>query len=198
MTPLFDQEGRTLALGTGASIGEVVDGLLRFHAAKGFKKPITFYVVGGAEAAPGLTATEAMMLVGVMRTLRSPIRTVGLGWLRGWQPVVLAGGTPGQRFLIEHTLLSVAPLEWADHAKPHIGWQPTRQEQLKHQTERLLQEQIHHLLGRLQLDPASFASDRVLNPVEAIDARFADHVVDQILTPEPSLTIPSREHEAQP
>jgi len=197
MEPLFDYQGRTLAIGTGASTNAVVDGLLRMHAAKQFARPITLYIVGGANDTVPLQGVEALLLVGVLRTIRSQTRTVGLGLLRGWQPLLLAAGTAGQRCLLPQTLVSLGPLEWQGLplAQNPIGLQPSPPESAYHQTERLLQKQLRQLLSELKLPAKLFGTDRFLTAHDAVKHRLADHVVERIVTPELAPSIRPVSHE---
>jgi ATP-dependent protease ClpP protease subunit len=195
MEPLFDFRGRVLPIGTGLGTNTVVDGLLRLHACnKHHAKPITIYIVGGTND-PALSPVEAMLIAGVMRTVRSPLRTVGLGILSGWHPLLLACGTIGQRYLLRHTLVSVAPPDW-NHGLPKnfIGLRQSAHEPSQQQTERLLQQQHRELLTELNLPPDIFASRRFLDPKAAVAVGLADQVVGRILNPEIS---PSRQPDSQ-
>jgi ATP-dependent protease ClpP protease subunit len=190
MEPLFDFRGRVLPIGTGLTTNAIVDGLLRMHACnKHHAKPITIYVVGGIDAA-SISAVEVMLITGVMRIVRSPIRTVGLGILTGWQPLLLACGTAGQRYLMRQTLLSVAPPDW-NHGLPKtvIGLHQSAHEPMHRQTERTLQQQHRELLAELKLPPDLFTTHQLLDSKTAVATGLADQVVERILNPEIS---PSR------
>jgi hypothetical protein len=199
MEPLFDLDARVLAIGTGVSTNAVVDGLLRLHAAKKFSRPITFYIVGGADGAAPLTAVDAMLVGSVMRTVRSPIRTVGLGWLRNWQPLLLASGTLGQRYLLPQTLVALGPLDWNSLPLPRtpIGLHHSPPEMTQPQTERMLQSQLDGFLSELKLPPELFSRNRLLTAQEAVENRLADHLVERISTPELSPTLTPISHEPQ-
>jgi len=199
MEPLFDLDARILAIGTGVTTNAVVDGLLRLHASKRFTRPITLYIVGGTEGTAPLPAVEAMLLAGVMRTVRSPIRTVGLGLLTGWQPLLLACGTIRQRSLLPQTLLNLGPLKWdcLTLKRGPIGLQPAPWQSAHHQTELLLQKQLRGLLAELKLSPKLFASNRVWTAHMAIKHQLADRVVERLVTPEILQTI-CHTHEPTP
>jgi ATP-dependent protease ClpP protease subunit len=194
MEPLFDFRGRVLPIGTGLSTNVIVDGLLRLHSCKQHAKPITIYIVGGTNE-PALLPVEAMLIAGVMRTVRSPLRTIGLGLLTGWQPLLLACGTVGQRYLLRHTLVSLAPPEWG-HGQPKsiIGLHQSAHEPMHRQTERIMQQQHHELLTEIKLPLDLFATNRLLDPKAAMEVGLADQVVERILKPELS---PSRKPDSQ-
>ena len=203
MEPLFDFRGRVLPIGTGLTTNAIVDGLLRLHACnKHHAKPITIYVVGGTND-PALSPVEAMLIMGVMRIVRSPMRMVGLGILSGWQPLLLACGTAGQRYLLRQTLVSVAPPDW-NHGLPKtvIGLHQSAHEPVQHRTERLLQQQHRELLAELKLPVDLFTSHQVLDSKAAVARGLADQVVERILNPKlsPALTPDSQKffaYEAQ-
>lgn len=200
MEPLCDINARILAIGTGVSTNMVVDGLLRLHAAKKFTRPITFYIVGGTEGAAPLTAVDAMLVASVMRTVRSPIRTVGLGWLRNWQPLLLASGAIGQRYLLPQTLVALGPLDWNSLPLPRtaIGLHHSPPETAYPKTEQVLQNQFDGFLAELKLPPELFACNRLLTAQEAVEHRFADHVVEGFPTPQLSHSLIPVSHEPQP
>ncbi len=184
MEPLFDLRGRVLPIGTGLTTNAIVDGLLRLHACKHHAKPITIYIVGGTND-PALSPVDAMLIAAVMRTVRSPIRTVGLGLLTGWQPLLLACGTIGQRYLLRHTLVSITPPEWG-HGLPKtiIGLRQSPHEPAQQQIERRLQQQHQELLAELKLPPDRFATHQMLDSKTAVATGLADQVVERILNPE--------------
>lgn len=193
MEPLFDFRGRVLPIGTGLSTNAIVDGLLRLHSCKSHAKTITIYIVGTND--PALSPIEAMMIAEVMRTVRSPLRTVGLGLLTGWQPLLLACGTVGQRYLLRHALVSITPPEWS-HGQPKsiIGLHQSAHEPVQRQTERVMRQQHHELLAELKLPRDLFTTFRLLDPKAAVEVGLADQIVERILKPELS---PSRKPDPQ-
>lgn len=195
MEPLYDFRGRVLPIGTGLGTNAIVDGLLRLHACKQYAKPITIYIVGGTNE-PALSPVEAMLIAGVLRMVRSPLRTVGLGLLTGWQPLLLACGTVGQRYLLRHTLVSVTPPEWG-HGLPKtiIGLHQSANEPMHRQTERTLQLQHRELMAELKLPPDFFSTHRLLDSKTAVAVGLADHVVERIITPQRSPTLTPDLHE---
>ena len=187
MEPLYDFRGRVLPIGTGLTTNAIVDGLLRLHACnKHYAKPITIYIVGGTNE-PALTPVEAMLIAGIMRTVRSPLHTVGLGLLTGWQPLLMACGTTGRRYLLRHTLVTVTPPEWG-HGLPKsiIGMHQSAQEPVQRQTERIMQQQHRALLAELKLPSDLFDTHRLMDPKAAVVIGLADHVVEHINTPKQS------------
>ena len=203
MEPLFDLQNRIVAVGTGSSTSAVADALLRFHAAKAKSKAVTLYVVGAVAGATPLPAGDALLLIDVLRSLAPPIRTVGFGLLTGWQNLLLAAGTPGQRYLLARSLVAVEPLEWTGLTLPRypLGLQghaasPALMAQQ-------LQQQLDRLLGELNLAPEIFKTPRLLNASEAIEHHFADQVYERPLIREfpnakPTIANSPQHHEPHP
>jgi len=200
MEPLFDLRGRIVAIGTGVTTNAAVDGLLRLHASKQFARPIRLYVVGGTEPTTVLPGVEAMLLAQVLGVIRSPIRTVGLGLLRGWLPLILACGTRGQRCLLPQTLLDLGPLSWdgLPLTRAPIGLQPPPRKSAQQQTEKLLQKQLRSLLAELKLSAKLFATNRVWTAQMAVKHQLADKVVERMVVPGLSPTTTSHPHEPEP
>jgi len=190
MEPLFDLPGRVLALGTGASTCAVIDALLRFHAGKQNARPITLYVVGADGGTP-LPAADALLLTGVIRVVRPPVRTVGLGLLQGWQPLVLACGTVGERFLLPQTLLAPGRLDLSAASMPRrpVGLYQVAPLPRRDTIEECLQKQFESLLSDLNLSPELFTEPRIWTAQEAVTNHLADQVVERILTPQLSPAI---------
>ena len=121
MEPLFDLAGRTVAIGAGLPMEAVIDALLRMNACpKNWRTPITLYLGIGSEQRRGLRACEAILACALIRSLRSPVHTVGLGLMHGFEPLVLAVGQPGQRHLLPQSLIFLGELEVDDvHQLPN-------------------------------------------------------------------------------
>lgn len=161
--PLFDLGGRTLCV--GSDVTTVVDGLLRLQNTADHQRPITIYVVGTPTITP-LPPTDILMLCSLMRSLRSPTVTIGMGILNSALPLILAAGTH-RRYLLRHSLISLTPLKWdllgltrAPIGLGHRRHQPTPQE--------ALESQAHALLAELKLDVGLFTSERLLTAEEAV------------------------------
>ena len=182
MEPLFDLDHRIVAIGTGASTSAIVDRLLRLHAAKQRSRRITLYVVGTTAEMPPLSAGDALLLADVLRSIAPPIRTVGFGLLTGWQPVLLACGTRGERYMLTHSLVAAGPLDWTGLTLPKnsIGLQsPAHPTTLIRQQ---LDRQVQALFTELKLVPDLFARHHLLTAQEAIANGLTDHVVERQLT----------------
>lgn len=203
MEPLFDLRGRIVAIGTGATTSAVVDALFRMQAAKQRSRPITVYMVGATVESTPLLAGDALLLADVIRSIASPVRTVGFGMLTGWQPLLLACGSPGERFLLTRSLVALGPLDWNGLALPKnpIGLQPQASPQPSSAIRQQLHGQLQRLLTELNLESDLFADHRLLNADEAIASRLADRVFQPALKPENSpqlIARPALNYESQP
>jgi len=188
--PLFDLSGRTLSV--GSDVTTVVDGLLRLQNTADYQRPITLYVVGTPSITP-LPPTDILMLCSLIRSLRSPTVTIGMGILNSALPLILAAGTR-QRYLLRHSLISLTPLKWdlLGLTRAPIGLgnrhqQPTPQEALA--------SQARALLAELKLDVSLFESERLLTAEAAVENQLADAVVPHTL---PQLSpLPEPHHETK-
>ena len=179
MPPLVDFKGRVISIGTGLGAHEIADAFLRLHNSKHHASPITLYILGEADA---LSAMDAMLLTSIMGSIRSPIETIGLGLLTGWQPLLLACGTPGQRYLLQNTLISISPINWrgSSMTRPQIGL-AYKTDSETHQIQIHFQRQIKTLLQALDLNPEIFEQSRILSARDAVDQKFADRVHENIM-----------------
>jgi ATP-dependent protease ClpP protease subunit len=184
--PLWDLAGRTLCL--GHDVSNTIEGLLRLQNATNYQRPITLYIYG-SPSMPAPSPTDAMLVCALIRVLRSPVQTVGMGLIQSAQSLVLAAGTH-RRYLIRHALVSLSPMKWetvpSARAAISFGQQtPSRSPRTQ------LEEQFEQLVSELKLDPELFQSDQLLPAEAAVQHQLADVVVTQPLpqitpTQEPS------------
>jgi len=180
MEPLFDLWGRTVAVGGSLPMDAVSDALLRMHSAKKWQTPITLYLGVRSEPQRRISAAEALQICALIRSLRSPVHTVGLGLLHGFEPLVLAAGKPGQRHLLPSALISLGGLEVDDVPLPngtvglsHRNHGPS----LRDQACILMTNQIRELAVELGLPGKLWARPRVITAAHAVNLGFADQIV---------------------
>lgn len=181
MEPLLDIEGRTLALGPRTQLDVVLDALLRMQNAASWKKPITLYLGLGMDVRYWLGLSETLQICSVIQCLRSSVHTVALaGLLHGYEPIVLAAGCRGHRYLLKHTLTSLGPVQFPalPFAKGSIGLAPNRNgPSWEENVHALLSERLDMLMRELNLSPHLFSSPRIVGAVEAIRLGLADAIV---------------------
>lgn len=175
--PLWDLDGRTLSLGFDVSL--TVEALLRLQNAADYQRPISLYLIGSPSAAT-LSPTDALMLCGLIRTLRSPVQTIAMGILQQAQPLLLAAGTH-RRVLLPHSLIALGPLRW--QATPStldpIGLNHVGQ---RNAAQAVLAGQVEQLMKHLKLDPKLFTVERLLDANGAIACGLADEVITKTLS----------------
>ena len=178
--PLWDLAGRTLCL--GHDVSTTIEGLLRLQNTADYQRPITLYIYG-SPSMPAPSPTDAMLVCALIRVLRSPVQTIGMGLLQTTQSLVLASGTH-RRFLIRHTLLALSPMKWdtvpAARAAISFG-----QPMLLRSPRTLMEEQFEQLLAELKLNPGLFASEHLFTAEESVQRQLADTIVTQT-TPTPA------------
>lgn len=177
--PLYDLAGRTLCVGSGASVAEAVDALLRMNASPNSRQtPITLYLGLGGQKEPPLSALEAVQLSSLIGALRSPVHTVGIGLLRGFEMLVLAAGQRQHRHLLPHALLCVSEIEISNLQLPKgAAGLNTRSHSLRELARTLLTGQIRCLASQLGLAPGLWDHPRLLTARQAIELGLADQLV---------------------
>jgi len=188
--PLWDLAGRTLCL--GYEVSNTIEGLLRLQNTADHQRPITLYIVGTPSITPPLP-TDILMLCSLIRSLRSPTVTIGMGVLNSALALILAAGTH-RRYLLRHSLISLAPQKWdmAGLARAPIGLGISRHQRTPQEA---LEAQAHALLAELKLDASLFQSERLLTAEEAVQNQLADAVVAHTLPQ--VIPIPSLLHETK-
>ena len=164
--PLTDYSARILCL--GHEVTATIDGLLRLQHTRDHKKPITLYVLGTHSASP-LPLGDAVTLCSVMRSLKSPVQTCGLGFIQPTQALVLAAGT-GKRWLLKHSLVHLAPLPGM--TRLNLGFNGLAQ------GKNIFETQFEALLQELKLSPALFLNEQHLDAQQAIANNLADETIN--------------------
>jgi len=180
--PLFDLAGRTVAFGGSLPTDAVIDALLRMNACpKNWRTPITIYLGVGSERRHGIRALEAIQTCSLIRSLRSPVHTVGLGLLPEFEALVLAAGQPGQRHLLPHALISLGGLDVDDithlpNGSVGLGHH-YREPSLREQAKSLIKIQIQQLTKELGLPRNLWSRPRMITATQAIKLGMADALV---------------------
>lgn len=175
--PLIDFDSRLLNFSANTPTNLVVDLLLRLHNAKNWAEPVTIYI-SPSENSSALTVLEFLKIHAVLRAIRSPVHTVALGMLRGYELLLLASGVKGHRHILEHSLLFVEPfgfegLPFTDHP---IGIEHVKGTSLYEQATELLRAELAVVLRHMRLDATLFQTPRVLSAAQAIALGIADRV----------------------
>jgi len=170
--PLTDYSARILCL--GHEVTTTIDGLLRLQNTRDHKKPITLYVVGTTSSTPSLSLGDAVTLCSVIRSLKSPVVTMGLGFLQPTQALVLAAGT-GKRWLLKHSVIHLTPMPRKGY---NLGFNGT------HQQKNIFETQFEALLVELKLSPSLFQTEQHLDAQQAIANNLADETIN---SPQPQI-----------
>ncbi|HWQ90506.1 MAG TPA: ATP-dependent Clp protease proteolytic subunit [Clostridia bacterium] len=166
--PFWDLHGRTLGLGICVS---TIEGLLRLQNARSPERPITLYVVGNSQASD-LTAGETLMICDVIRSLVSPVQTIGIGFLSATQSVVLAAGT-GRRWVLPHSILFLHEISSNAPVNHPLGINACS---LVQPARNASEEQFRKLLINLNISKHFSNVSRTLCASAAVEHGFADEV----------------------
>lgn len=196
--PLFDLNGRTVCVGSGIVPRTIIDALLRMNADPShWQTPITIYLGTGSDQESPLRATDALLFSSVLSSIRSPVHTVGLGMLRGFEALVLAAGQRGHRFLLPHALVCIGEIQIGElqlpNGKPGLG-NHTDRLSLRDQAKGLLTEEIDRIGQGFGLPPTLWIVPRVLTANQAIVENIADQLVPRLARYQSPLNL----HENQP
>jgi len=118
--PLGDLDARLLSISSNTPTPIVIDRLLRLQNGDDWQKPITVYI-SPAEDNRSIGVLDFLQIYAVTRVLRSPIHTVALGTLRGYDPLILAAGQKGESPYPEPLLKAREFLR--KHSKWCVNWQ---------------------------------------------------------------------------
>ncbi len=179
MQPLFDLEGRVMSIGGSLSAERVIDALLRMQNSTNWTKPITVYLgLVDRVQQPGVGPFEAVQICTLLRHIRVPVvRTVGIGGLlKDYEPMVLAAGTPGHRYLLRHSVL--VPALASPTELPFPGPVPglgQAKQSMREAIHRIHMDQIASLCAELAI-PRRW-ENLVLPAEAAISAGFADALI---------------------
>jgi len=165
--PLTDFSARILCL--SHEVTATIDGLLRLQNTRDHKKPITLYVLGTTSSTPPLPLGDAITLCSVIRSLKSPVQTCGMGFIQPTQALVLAAGT-GKRWLLKHSLVHLAPLPGM--TRLNLGFNGLAQ------GKNIFETQFEALLVELKLSPSLFQTEQHLDAQQAIANNLADETIN--------------------
>ncbi len=169
--PFWDVAGRTMSLGQCAL---TIEGLLRLQNTKHPERPITLYILGNPQTEP-LTPVETLMVCDVIRSLRSPVQTVGIGFLSPTQSIVLAGGT-GRRMLLPHSMLFLTEIRFSSPIDPRrVGINACGRTSPSQES---MEERFMHLLNELKIAEC-FSASQTLCATAAVEHGLADELFQQ-------------------
>jgi len=174
--PFWDLAGKTLYL--NPDVSKTLEGLLRLQNTKDSQRPITLYIIGSATTLP---PEDALMVCSMMRALRSPVRTVGMGVLQHTQPLILAAGT-GERHLVQHSVIALSPLKWNNLpcARTPIGLNAIPGTT---PVQGILEEEMKQFLSTIKFDHQLFESEQILTASQALGHRLIDSVITKTIQP---------------
>jgi ATP-dependent protease ClpP protease subunit len=179
MEPLFDLGGRTVCLTYRTPLESLIDALLRMHAGDDWQSPITLYVGFSSRGPRWLGAMDALQICDILHGLRSEVHTIGSGLMQGFEPLVLAAGKRGKRFLLRNSLVRVGPLVLEELPLPgtDFGLGAGRDSaSMRDQAHSILSGRIHRLIGELAVDQKVWQSDQLLTADQALRLGLADHL----------------------
>lgn len=184
--PLVDMDNRIINLSPRVPAEVFIDRLLRLQNHSDWQKPITVYLTPCEEGKSSLGPLNFLQIHAVMRAVRSPLHTVALGMLRGYEVLLLAAGCKGHRHLLEHSVICLEPFNLDDlpFSSRHIGLDQTVGGSLREQARQILQAELDCILKDLSLDAKLFRSPTIICAQDAIRFGVADSIVP-IATPAP-------------
>jgi hypothetical protein len=177
--PFLDFKGRTLSLGGGISTPVACDALLRLQNSQDWERPITIYLGVSEPHDVPLSALDALQVSSLIGCLRVPvIRTVALGLLRGYEPLVLAAGSRGQRHLMAQALLFFGePTADTLTFEMKVGGLNPRGQCPRDRLRQWCAVQTSKLLTEFGVKVGTWPSGQLLNPDQAIEMGFGDAIV---------------------
>lgn len=171
--PFWDFHGRTMSLGR---CDVTIEALLRLQNSRHAERPITVYILGTPNTET-LTFEETMAICDVLRELRSPVQTVGMGLLTTTQSIVLAAGT-SRRLLLSHSILSLDEIVFrTSNTTRRVGINTGR---ITIPPEEVQEQQFLHLLTDLGISRSLIRLPRSIDAVEAIEHGFADQILQEL------------------
>ena len=193
---LSDLHARTVCINTHTPIETTVDALLRMQNSKNWKRPITLYL-GLGNAGP-IGMLDTLTLCDVLRSLLSPVHTFGFGLIH--EPLLLAAGSRGHRYVLPHTLLSAGPIE-PDHLplpNGQFGLSPNHTgPSLRVRAGEMILDEFHNLSRELGISPELWTTPKILSAPEIIRAGLADQLVPALQPDLRIATSPTRTLDAK-
>jgi ATP-dependent Clp protease, protease subunit len=130
---------------------------------------------------PGGSFTSLMAIYDTMTFIGSPISTFCVGQAASTAAVLLAGGDPGRRFVLEHArVLLGQPASGAQQGMvSDLSLQAKEMLRIRSQVEEVLARHTHHDIATLRAD---MDRDKVFSAQEAVEYGLADEVISKRLT----------------
>jgi ATP-dependent Clp protease protease subunit len=168
---------RIIFLGTEIDDGVanvVIAQLLHLEAAAP-ENEISIYI-----NSPGGSFTSLMAIYDTMTFVQAPISTLCVGQAASTAAVLLAGGDPGRRLVLEHArvLLGQPASGGCRGAISDLALQAKEMVRIRSQVEEVLARHTHHDIATLRAD---MDRDKVFTADEAVEYGLADEVVSRRL-----------------
>jgi ATP-dependent Clp protease protease subunit len=131
---------------------------------------------------PGGSFTSLMAIYDTMTFVQAPISTFCVGQAASTAAVLLAGGDPGRRFVLEHSrVLLGQPASGGQRGMvSDLALQAKEMVRIRAQVEEVLSRHTHHDVATLRAD---MDRDKVFTAQEAVAYGLADEVVSRRLGP---------------
>ncbi|WP_328784996.1 ATP-dependent Clp protease proteolytic subunit [Streptomyces canus] len=129
---------------------------------------------------PGGSFTSLMAIYDTMTYVQAPISTLCVGQAASTAAVLLAGGDPGRRLVLEHArvLLGQPASGGSRGAISDLALQAKEMVRIRSQVEGVLARHTHHDIATLRAD---MDRDKVFTAEEAVEYGLADEVVSRRL-----------------
>ncbi|MFF0015486.1 ClpP family protease [Streptomyces sp. NPDC005374] len=129
---------------------------------------------------PGGSFTSLMAIYDTMTYVQAPISTLCVGQAASTAAVLLAGGDPGRRLVLEHArVLLGQPASGGNRGSiSDLALQAKEMVRIRAQVEEVLSRHTHHDIGTLRAD---MDRDKVFTAEEAVAYGLADEVVSRRL-----------------
>jgi ATP-dependent Clp protease, protease subunit len=130
---------------------------------------------------PGGSFTSLMAIYDTMAFVGAPISTFCVGQAASTAAVLLAGGDPGRRFVLEHArvLLGQPASGMQQGMVSDLSLQAKEMLRIRSQVEEVLARHTHHDVATLRAD---MDRDKVFSAREAVEYGLADEVLSKRLT----------------
>ncbi|CAM5549949.1 ClpP family protease [Streptomyces fumanus] len=129
---------------------------------------------------PGGSFTSLMAIYDTMTFVRAPVSTFCVGQAASTAAVLLAGGDPGRRFVLEHArvLLAQPASGGRQGTVSDLALQAKEMVRIRSQVEEVLARHTHHDVRTLRAD---MDRDKVFTAAEAVAYGLADEVLSRRL-----------------
>ncbi|MFJ2557902.1 MULTISPECIES: ClpP family protease [unclassified Streptomyces] len=131
---------------------------------------------------PGGSATSLMAIYDTMTFIGSPISTFCVGQAASTAAVLLAGGDPGRRYVLEHARVLLGQPASGGHqgTVSDLSLQAKEMVRIRSEVEEILSRHTGHDMKTLRAD---MDRDRVFTPHEAVAYGLADEVLSRRRVP---------------